>query len=205
MNCKLIPLFLCIVFFNAKTRAQTKVLGECTIEFDIKQKNGNEWNPIGQKKVWVKGNQCKTVFTSASFVQTLIFNILNDSAIVTKEIGGSKFLQEIKYPPTNTPTLISMKKNETDSLVFIAGYPCNKILLEWSDGVNYEIQYTTEVITSVNSFELAFREVTGLVLAYTVSTPNGVKINYTAKNIDLSPIVLNQFEVNRQLYQIMEK
>jgi hypothetical protein len=75
--------------------------------------------------------------------------------------------------------------------------------LIWSDGMVYELLYTPEVITSVSAFELAFKEVPGLVLSYSILNKEGIYFKYTANQIDLSPITLNQFLINKIDYQIL--
>lgn len=204
MKLRITPLIACICFLFTHAHAQTKVLGECTIQFDIQEQRNSEWVNIGTKKILVKGNQCKTVLTTNQLVQTLIFNTQNNKAIVTKELGESKFLQEIMYPSLAQPALVSMKQVLSDSAIIIQGYLCRTLIMQWSDGTTYEVNYTPEVIPSVNVFELAFKEVPGLVLSYSISSSNGRIVKYSASEIDLSPITLNQFEVNRLLFQILE-
>lgn len=204
MKLRITPIIACICFLYTPANAQTKVLGECTIHFNIQEQRNNEWMDIGKKKVFVKGNQCKTVLTTSQLTQTLIFNTQNNKAIVTKEIGGSKFLQEITYPSITQPTLVSMKQVLSDSAIIIQGYLCRTLIMQWSDGTNYEVCYTPDVIPSVNIFELAFKEVPGLVLSYVISSSNGLAVKYIVSEIDLSPITLNQFEVNRLLFQILD-
>ena len=86
---------MCVLYVSTFAHAQAKVLGECTIQFNIQQQQKNEWVEIGSKKVWIKGNQCKTTLTTPQLVQTLISNIQQDKAVVTKEVGNNKYLQEI--------------------------------------------------------------------------------------------------------------
>lgn len=203
MNFKNIPLIVCVFFISAYAHAQAKVLGECTIQFNIQQQQKNEWVAIGAKKVWIKGNQCKTVLTTPQLIQTLIFNLQEDKAIVTKEMGNNKYLQEITYPPTSLATLISMKEITTDT-TNVLGYHCKKVKLEWSDGVVYEVYYTPELIPSVTTFEIAFKEIQGLVLGYSIINKNDPMIKYTATLLDLSPITLNQFQINKSNFQILD-
>ncbi|MGI9137638.1 MAG: hypothetical protein ACR2IM_01225 [Sediminibacterium sp.] len=203
MMFKFIPLIACVFFINAYAKAQAKVLGECTIQFNIQQQKNNEWVDIGSKKVWIKGNQCKTGLTTPQLVQTLIFNTQEDKAIVTKEMGNNKYLQEIAYPPKSIATLISMKEILADTTV-ILGYHCNKVRQEWSDGVIYEVYYTPEIIPSVTTYEIAFKEVQGLVLGYRIINKSDAIINFNATKLDLSPITLNQFQINRLDYQILD-
>ena len=204
MKCKITPLILSIFLTIATAHAQIKVVGECTLQFEILEQQGNHWVAIGSKNILVKGNQCKTIFTTHQMAQTLIFNTQSDNAIILKDIGQSHFLQEIKYPPSNTPVMLSMKESVVDSALTILGYLCKKVQLTWSDNTIYEIQYTNEIMSSVNAFELAFKDIPGLVLAYTIIPAKGNAIKYQATKIDLSPISLSQFNVNKELYQIIE-
>lgn len=192
------------MFFVTNLKGQTKVVGECMLQFHVAQQQGAEWLPLGDKKVFIKGNQCKTVFTSPHLSQTLIFNTQDETGIVLKDIGESHFLQEVKYPPSNVSTLVSMKHILIDSVLKIQGYVCNRVQLQWSDGSLYDIYFTTEIIPSVTTFETAFKDVPGLILSYTITALNGSVIKYELTGLDLNPITLNQFEVNKSLYQIID-
>jgi len=204
MKLKYIPLIVCVCFIQLCAHAQAKVLGECTIEFKIQQQQNNDWADIGTKKVWIKGNQCKTMLTTPLLIQTLIFNLQEDKAIVTKELGNNKYLQEINFPPVSLPSLISMKELSIDTSIVILGYRCKTVKLEWSDGVVYEVLYTPTVIPSVTTFEFAFKEVPGLVLGYRIINKDNPVVQYLAIELDFSPITLNQFLINRMDFQILE-
>ena len=199
-----IPLFLLAwLLYSLNTlSAQTKIVGECALEFLITKANTND--TIGYKIVYVKGDQCKTVLQTPQLNQALYFNIQQPTASITKDIGTSHFLQNVIYPPMNQPNLISMKETWSDSLINILGYNCKSVMLKWSDGIVYQIWYTTDIATTVNTFELAFKEVPGLVLAYTVIPISGSSIIYQATKIDLSPIALSQFNINKELYQTID-
>jgi GLPGLI family protein len=180
-------------------QAQTKIVGECSLEFSIINSVNND--TIGSKAVFVKGDQCKTILQTAQLNQSLYFNIQQPTATITKDIGTSHFLQVVNYPPQNQPNLISMKETKTDSTMKIVGYNCKNIELKWSDGVVYQVWYTPEIAATVNTYELAFKEIPGLVLAYTIVPVTGNPIQYKANKIDLSPISLSQFNINTTLYQ----
>ena len=51
---------------------------------------------------------------------------------------------------------------------------------------------------------MAFKDIPGLVLFYSITTKKGVPVRYQATNVDLSPITLNQFEFNKNEYQIID-
>ena len=204
MKYKITPIIVyLLVAFSAS--AQTKVVGECSIQFDIDQLQNQDWQKLGQKNVQVKGNQCKTTLITPKLVQSLVFSSQEDSAYILKEIGDSKFLQRVPFPPKSLPTLVNMKKMTSDSVINIAGYTCNGLQLTFSDESVYDIFYTPLIVPTISYFEMAFKDIPGLVLSYSITTKKGVSIRYKATQVDLSPITLNQFEINKNEYQILEK
>ena len=77
----------CVVLHS---QAQTKVVGECAITYDIQQiTNNGDTSKVGLKQIFIKGNSCKTILKTPAFTQTLIFNTQQDTAIILKEIGLS--------------------------------------------------------------------------------------------------------------------
>ena len=203
MIYRITPLIVVLFLFSfVSSKAQTKIIGECSLEYIVKQLNNND--TIGVKYVYVKGDQCKTTLQTPHLTQTLLFNIQQPSATITKDIGTSHFLQVVNYPPASVANLISMKEIITDTVVKVLGYNCKNVELKWSDGVVYQILYTTDIATTVNTFELAFKEVPGLVLSYTIIPASGTPVQYQAVKIDLSPISLSQFNINKELYQIID-
>ena len=115
-----------------------------------------------------------------------------------------QFFQKINFPQKNLPVLVTMKKMNTDSVIQIAGYTCNAIQLVFSDETVYDVLYTNAIIPTIPYFEMAFKDIPGLVLSYSITTKKGVSVRYKATMVDLSPITLNQFEFNINDYQIIE-
>jgi hypothetical protein len=189
--------FSCVVI---QLQAQTKVVGECAITYDIHQisKTGDT-SLLGQKQIFIKGNSCKTILKTPQLTQTLIFNTQQDTAIILKEIGLNKMLQYILYSSINPVNLVAAKKNGL--INSILNYPCASITLTWADGNTMDVVYTTDILPTVTVYEQAFKEIPGLVLNYQLTTKEGNRILYTATKVDLSPITLNVFEVNKNNYQ----
>jgi hypothetical protein len=193
----IVCLLSCAVF---QSQAQTKVVGECAITYDIHQISmKGDTSFVGQKQIFIKGNSCKTILKTSAFTQTLIFNTQQDTAIILKEIGLNKILQYILYASMQPVNLVASKKNGTTNTLL--DYPCETITLSWADGNSMEVTYTTMIIPTVTVYEQAFKEIPGLVLRYQLTTKEGNKILYNANKIDLSPITLNVFEVNKSNYQ----
>ena len=190
---------ICVVF---QSQAQTKVVGECAIIYDIQQIAINgDTSLLGQKEIFIKGNSCKTILKTPQLTQTLIFNTQQDTAIILKEIGLNKLLQYIKYASLNQFNLVASKKNGLTSTIL--DYPCESITLTWADGTSMEVSYTNAILPTVTVYEQAFKEIPGLVLAYQLNTKSGSRIVYRATKVDLSPITLNVFEVNKESYQLI--
>lgn len=202
MKYKLTPLITCLIisFF---ANAQAKVVGECTLTYDVLKVSGDKLSTIGVKKVFIKGSQCKMVLSTPSIQQSLLFNTQEDSAVVLKEIGASKFYQKIKYPSGALPSLIAMKPIAKDSTIILHGYLCKQLELSFDNGSIYEVTYTTEIIPTVANFEWAFKEVPGLVLSYLIKDKEQNWVLYKSTAIDLNPINISQFETNLSLYQIL--
>jgi len=189
--------FSCIVF---QLQAQTKVVGECTITYDIHQISSNgDTSLVGQKQVFIKGNSCKTILTTPEITQTLIFNTQQETAIILKEIGLNRFLQYIQYASISPVNLVASKKNRVVSTIL--EYPCESITLSWADGTSMDVTYTNVILPTVTVYEQAFKEIPGLVMRYQLTTKLGNTILYSATKLDLSPIRLNVFEVNKENYQ----
>ena len=187
----------CAVF---QLQAQTKVVGECAITYDIHQISmKGDTSLVGQKQIFIKGNSCKTILKTPAFTQTLIFNTQQDTAIILKEIGMNKFLQYILYASMQPVNLVASKKNANTSTLL--DYPCETITLSWVDGNSMEVTYTNLIIPTVTVYEQAFKEIPGLVMRYQLTSKEGNKILYNANKIDLSPITLKVFEVNKSNYQ----
>jgi len=198
---RLSPLIVCFLScLVLQLQAQTKIVGECAITYDIHQisKTGDTIL-LGQKQIFIKGNSCKTILKTPQLTQTLIFNTQQDTAIILKEIGLNKILQYILYTSINPVNLVSAKKNTFISTIL--NYPCASITLTWADGNTMEVVYTTDILPTVTLYEQAFKEIPGLVLNYQLTTKEGNRILYSATKVDLSPITLNVFEVNKNNYQ----
>ena len=200
MKLSITPLILCSMFFLVKANAQTKIVGECAVQYLIIQ----EQDTIGSKKVFIKGDQCKTVLSTKQLTQTLYFNKQDSLASITKEMGNTKFLQQVRFPQTTLVKVQSVVEgNNADSLSML-GYACKETQVMMSDSSYYQVWYTPQLATTVNTFESIFENIPGLVLSYTVFPMKGKPIQYIAINIDLSPIALSQFYINKENFQLID-
>ena len=190
----------------ASLRAQNKQVGECALQFQISQvqKNGI---PIvlGTKDVFVKGNQCKTMLSTTALVQSFIFNKQSDKAYILKDIGNSHFVQTITYPPVSHLTIVSSLPLTSDTTAIRWGYHCKFLQYTMSDSTVYHIEYTEELSLTVNEFEWIFKDIPGVVLAYTLTKQNGQIFKYEATKLDLSPLPSSIFNFNKEIYQSIDE
>lgn len=201
---RLFPLIICCFSAVAfQLHAQTKIVGECAITYEIHQISRNgDTSLIGQKQVFIKGNSCKTILRTPEIIQTLIFNTQQDTAVILKEIGLNKFIQYIQYASINPVNLVASKKKGLTNAIL--SYPCESMTLSFANGISMEIDYTTLILPTVTVYEQAFKEVPGLVMRYQLMTKEGNKVLYEATKLDLSPIRLNVFEVQKENYQLID-
>ncbi len=200
MKLSIPPLIICLTLFLVSAEAQTKLVGECALRYVIIQ----DHDTIGSKKVLIKGDQCKTVLITKQLTQTLYFNKQDSLASVTKEMGNTKILQQVKFPQVSLIKVQSIAElTNTDSLT-VLGYLCKGMQVMMSDSSYYQLWYTPQLATTVNTFESIFENISGLVLSYTVFPLKGKPIQYNAISIDLSPIALSQFYINKENFQLVD-
>ena len=195
------------VFFSTAVAAQ-RIVAECTVDYRVNP--DSSWTDNGSvafngiKRVFIKGNDMRTDMESAGFLQSLIYDKSNQQATVLRVIGTNKFItklagdawqQEIKKYDSIQVTFLNAYKT-------IIGYDCKSLLLTLKDGIEYTIFYTTTIAPSVREFELAFRDVPGFVLEYTIRQ-GGKRVRYTASRISFSPVPASRFDVPTGGYRIL--
>jgi hypothetical protein len=74
-----------------------------------------------------------------------------------------------------------------------------------SDSTVYNIEYTEELSLTVNEFEWIFKDIPGVVLAYTLTKQNGQIFKYEATKLDLSPLPSSIFNFNKEIYQSIDE
>lgn len=212
MRQKLLVLAIAVLVLNNYLVSAQRIVAECTVDYRVQPDSG--WTEsgsgtavfTGNKKVFIKGNDLRIDMESPGFLQTLIYDKSNQQATVLREIGTNKFItrlagniwqQELrKYDSIQVTFLNSFKT--------IIGYDCKSLLLKLKDGSEYLVYYTTTIAPSVREFELAFKEVPGFVLQYTVRQ-NKHTVTYTASRISFSPVPASRFDIPTSGYRVLEK
>jgi hypothetical protein len=200
MKLSITPLIICLTLFLVSAKAQTKLVGECALQYLILQ----DQDTIGSKRVLIKGDQCKTVLTTKQLTQTLYFNKQDTIATITKEMGNTKFLQQLKFPQVSALKVLSINELTNIDSLMVLGYLCKGMQVMMSDSSYYQLWYTPQIATTVNTFESIFENIPGLVLSYIVFPIKGKPIQYNATSVDLSPIALSQFYINKENFQLID-
>ena len=189
-----------------------RVVAECTVDYRVQPDSG--WTESGadnavfsgNKKVFIKGNDIRVDMESPGFLQSLIYDKSNQQAVVLREIGTNKFItrlagnewqQELKKYDSMQVTFLNAFKT-------IIGYDCKSLQMKLKDGSEYLAYYTTTIAPSVREFELAFKDIPGFVLQYTVRQ-NKHTVTYTASRISFSPVPASRFDIPTNGYRILEK
>jgi len=199
-------LFICLYCF-----AQQRIIAECTITFNLSTIDTTATHPEGDilksssKTIYIKGNEARTDLISSAFCQTTIYNKTDEEATILRAFGNNKFitkLDKVKWLAFNKKYegLTLEKTSETKTIV---GYNCKRAILHLKDGHRLEVFYTTSIIPSVKEFEYQFKDVPGLVLSYESVGDDGVKINYTATKINLSPVLATLFKIPTSGYRVL--
>lgn len=200
-----------LILIGSGVNAQ-RVVAECAVDYRVQPDSG--WNErgtetavfSGNKKVFIKGNDLRVDMESPGFLQSFIYDKSNLLAVVLREIGTNKFItrlagndwqQELKKYDSIQVTFLNAFKT-------IIGYDCKSLQMKLKDGSEYLVYYTTTIAPSVREFELAFKDVPGFVLQYTVRQ-NKHTVTYTASRISFSPVPASRFDIPTSGYRILEK
>ena len=209
------PLVFSFFFFCmalAQTRAQQRVVADCTITFAISadESNGDKaaiaYLKASTKTVYIRANDSRTDLVSPSFTQTLLYNKSTGNAVILREFGNNKFMTKLD----NSKWAAENKKYEGMKITYIntdtktiLGYECKKAVMELKDGSSYSLYYATNIVPSVKEFEFQFKDIPGFVLEFESQEAENKKIKYTATKINLSPVQASRFDIPISGYRIL--
>jgi hypothetical protein len=197
-------------FFICQGLIAQRIVAECTVDFRV-QPDSN-WKDAGSpdfnaiKRVFIKGNDLRIDMENPGFLQSLIYDKANQQATVLRIIGTNKFItrlegndwqQELKKYDSMQVDYLNAYKN-------IIGYDCKSLSLKLKDGTDYLVYYTTSIAPSVREFELAFKDIPGFVLQYSVTRHNH-RVTYQATRISFSPVPASRFDEPTKGFRILQK
>ncbi|HEY0751279.1 MAG TPA: hypothetical protein VGD26_08990, partial [Chitinophagaceae bacterium] len=100
------------------------------------------------------------------------------------------------------------KKNEgveftyTDETKNILGYKTKKAIGKLSDGTNFTVWYTTDLVPENKDFQNANKNLPGLAMEYESNVGN-FKVTYTVSKISFNPVPASKFDLPKTGYRVM--
>ncbi len=208
---KMRNLYFCLllVFAPVLLFAQKKFT-EGTIAYDITIQTGDAKPGIADmfdgatSVVYVKGNKSRLEMVSSLGTQSTIIDSKTGDVAVLKEYGDQKYI--IKMTAANWKEANRKYDNvvftDQDEYKTIAGYKARKTKGKLSDGSEFVVYYTTELIPEHNDFQYSNYSLPGLALQYE-STIGSLKVTYTVSRISFSPVPASKFELPKSGFRIM--
>jgi GLPGLI family protein len=196
----LIFFFLAITFF-AYTQ-QLKVVGECTITYNIKIANVPS---EATKTLYIKGKKTCSEIVSPTFLQTTIYDEKTGDAVILKELNGEKYLSKFSADKWKEKNKVweGMAVKLTNESKTILGYPCKKAIATTKAGKNFILYYTNSLVPSVSENPYQFKNIPGIVLEYESETSEGKSVVFNATNINFNPVPVAKFKIPESGYRIL--
>ncbi len=206
-------IYIFIIICNiSKLSAQTRVVAECTVNYSIcvndAEKVDNEMIALlksSSKVVYIKGNDSRVDLISPTFLQTLLYNKVNGSAVILREMGANKFITKLdnKTWIQQNSKYNNLTITYTNDSKKIIGYDCKKAILQLQNGNTFSVYYAPSIVPSVKEFEFQFKDIPGFVLEYETKESNSQTITYTATKINFNPVQASKFDVPTNGYRIL--
>ena len=193
--------------------AQQRVVAECTITYAIAVDSSSadisfaENLKSATKTVLIKGSNCRVDILSKAFLQSIFYDKAGGGITILREFGNNKFITKLDSAMWRKENLEfdSMTIVITQETKKIIGYDCKKADLKLTNGKTYQVYFVPTLMPSVREFEVEFKNIPGLVLAYFVQSKDGKKINYTATKLNLSPVPASKFDIPTTGYRLLER
>lgn len=210
---KKLNLLLLIMFPAINLVAQTRVVAECTVNYSIQINGSQELDKeteallkSSSKTVFIKGNDSRVDLTSASFLQSLIYDKSTGNAVIMRELGANKFMTKLdgKAWITLNAKYTGMKITFVNETKSILGYECKKAILHLLNGTSFTAFYAVAIAPSVKEFEYQFKDIPGFVLEYETYGEKEQKITYTATRINLNPVPASKFDIPTSGYRLLD-
>jgi len=206
---KFIALFFCIFIVIITTNAQKK-FSEATISYDIVINTGSDKPQAADffdgatSTVYLKGPKSRTEMVSSLGTQATIIDNSKNSISILREYGEQKFI--IHLTPANWKEANNKFENVQFSFLeetkTILGYKCQKAMGKLSDGTNFLVWYTTDLLPENKDFQYANRSLPGLAMEYE-SIVGNLKVTYTVSKINFNTVPAPKFDLPKAGYRIL--
>jgi GLPGLI family protein len=199
--------FLLLIGFSAFAQ---KKFSEGTINYDIVINTGStkpqaaDFFDGATSTVYIKGNKSRTEMVSSLGTQSTIIDESKNSIVVLKEYGDQKYM--IQMTPEDWKE--ANKKYEGVTFTYfndtkeILGYTCKKAIGRLSEGTNFTVWYTPDLIPENKDFQSGNQSLPGLAMQYEASMSN-LTIMYSVSKISLAPVPVAKFDLPKSGFRLM--
>ncbi len=187
-----------------------KKFSEGTINYDIVINTGSDKPQAADfldgatSTVYIKGNKSRTEMVSSLGTQATIIDDVKNTISVLKEYGDQKYL--IQLTPADWKDLNKRYEgvtfNFTNEAKTIAGYNCKKAIGKLTDGTNFSVWYTPDLVPENNDFQNANKSLPGLAMEYEASMGSLI-VTYTVSKISFSPVPAIKFDLPKTGYRVL--
>lgn len=194
---------------SAEVFGQKKIT-EATISYDIVINSDNAAPKAtdlldgATSVIYLKGNSSRAEMISTLGTQSTIIDGKTGKVTVLKDYGEQKYM--ITMTPDNWKS--SNKKYEGISFTYenefktIAGYNCQKAVGKLSDGSNFTVYFTKDLIPVNKDFQYLNKNLPGLAMQYE-ATMGKLKVTYTVASINFNLVPAAKFDLPKSGYRVM--
>lgn len=205
-------LFLMALLVTNSLLAQVpaKKLTEATITYDIViNSNNSEPNAASlldgaTSVIYLKGSSSRSEMVSSLGNQATIIDGKTGNVTELREYGEQKYMIKM----TAAEWKESNKKSEGITFSYfeeyktIAGYKCQKAVGKMTDGTEFTVYYTKELLPVNKDFQYINKNLPGLAMQYEAKLRKGVA-TYTVSSINFNPVLQAKFDLPKSGYRVM--
>lgn len=188
-----------------------RVITEGIIQYNVTLVKGGENASVASafngatQTLLLKSGKARLDFKSPLRSQSTIYDAQTGNGFILKQSGNEKYLLELvganwkKYHKKYDGVVFA--KEET--MKQIAGYNCKKATGKMADGSTVVAYYCPDLTVMATGFNPLFGSLSGIVLEYEISNPNGVTVNYQAQSVQMTMVNAAQFEMPKSGVKVL--
>jgi GLPGLI family protein len=198
-----------VMLFSFQVCGQKK-LTEATISYDIVINTSNTTPQAADlldgatSVIYLKGNSSRSEMVSSLGTQSTIVDGKTGKVTILKDYGEQKYM--ITMTQDNWKT--SNKKYEGVTFTYvnefksIAGYNCQKATGKLTDGSEFTVYFTKDLIPVNKDFQYLNKDLPGLAMQYE-ATIGKLRVTYTVSRISFDLVPVAKFDLPKSGYRVM--
>jgi GLPGLI family protein len=199
-------LALLVIAFTSLSLQAQKIFTEGTLVYNIAIEADNKVAAMDEatSTILIRGTQSRADMVSTLGIESTINDSKTGNAFILKEYSGQKLMISLTKEnwEEKNRLLNDINFETTSQTKIIAGYNCKQAIGKTKSGVVFTVYYTPDVVTVDKEYNIAFKNLPGLPVAYEVNTGK-MKFNYTLAKISFDPIPSSKFDTPKSGYRVM--